>query len=155
MTATMATIDRVVIATALLWCRHGTLPTARQVAATAGVAVTTVRAAFGDTERLYDAIAERELAKVKACLLALRAPCEALAEHAVVLHSFDRTLVRLPGLALARVSGAGTDVEWLTPAAVAAIHAIGALVARPRVTIDDALACMRHLGWVGAIRQTA
>jgi AcrR family transcriptional regulator len=155
MTAAAATVDRVVIATALLWCRHGTLPTARQIGATARLAPRTVTGAFGDIDGLYDAVAERELAKVKACLLALRAPCEALAEHALVLHSFDRTLVRWPALALTRASGAGADLAWLTPAAVAAIHTIGALVARPHVTIDDALACLRHLGWVGAIRQTA
>ena len=148
-TVAAATVDRIVLCTALLWCRHATLPTARDVASAARVSPSTVTGAYGDLAGLFDAVAARELMKIRRCL-ETRTPRDALAQHAVALHAFDRSLVRWPALALARATTCGFDLSWLTPPAVAALHAMGALVAMPDATVGDAMAALDRLGWLGA-----
>jgi AcrR family transcriptional regulator len=117
-----ATIDRILAATATLWCRNLTFPTAREVGALAGVAPSTVVSAFGGMSELVDAVVATELAHLDACRTAPD-PAAAFQRRIAELRTVDPVLGRLPWLVMARAGDRHDDDCRMQAVAAQCMHA--------------------------------
>lgn len=104
--------DEVVALAALLWCRGLAIPSVRALAAALGRAPSEVLRPFGGVVELYAEVIRCEWAVLDGGWFAAhpkaRAGC--FRAHVVELRTRDPALLRLPGLVLGAVTGAGRRV---------------------------------------------
>ena len=117
-----ATIDRIRVATARLWCRNLTFPNAREVGALACVAPSTVVSAFGGVSELVEAVVANELAHLDGCRNATD-PEAAFERRVTELRAVDPVLERLPWLVMARAGGRHTADCTMKAKAAECMHA--------------------------------
>lgn len=131
---------RLLDAATRLWCRGGQFPTARGIAAEAGLrSVSTVVAGFGSMIELHGTVIRIEWDAIAAGWLAASPPDRNrwLLLHGRALLTADPACLRLPGLVCSAVVGAGLLGVRLAPERLAPLHALGALPADPGRTVSD------------------
>jgi hypothetical protein len=119
--------DRILSAAELLWCRSAAIPSVRCIGLEAGRSPVTVLAPFGRLVDLYAEVIRRERSLLDEGWFSAHPKARAafFRLHVSDLRARDPVLLRLPGLVLASIAGAGVTlparmtVPWYSLAAFA------------------------------------